>query len=72
MQLLYDLDCILEIIISDSRLVWTYSYCTMPLRMVGELCNQNVLRLFGADDVVVELLVDVGGGFRAFGEIQKD
>lgn len=34
--------------------------------MLGELCNQNVLRLFGADDVVVELLIDVGGGLCAF------
>lgn len=30
--------------------------------MFGELCNQDVLRLLGADDVVVELLVDVGRG----------
>lgn len=36
--------------------------------MFGELCNQNVFWLFGADDVVVELLIDVTGGLCAFSE----
>lgn len=31
--------------------------------MFRKLCNQNVLRLLGADDVIVELLVDVDRGF---------
>jgi len=39
--------------------------------MIWELCNQDVLRLFGADHVVVELLVDVAGGLCAFRETQK-
>lgn len=40
--------------------------------MIGELCNQNVFRLLGADDVEVELLIDVTSGLCAFSKIQKD
>jgi len=37
----------------------------VPLGVLGELGDQNVFRLFGADDVVEELLVDVAGGLCA-------
>lgn len=44
----------------------TYSYWTVPLRVFRELSNQDVFWLFSANDVVVELLIDVGGGLSAF------
>lgn len=45
-----------------------YDGWTVPLGMIRELGHQDVFRLLGADDVVVELLVEVGGGLRAFGQ----
>lgn len=39
--------------------------------MFRELCNQNVFWLFGADDVEVELLIDVAGGLGAYSEIER-
>lgn len=39
--------------------------------MFGELCNQNVFWLFGADDVVVQLLIDVACSLCAFSEDKK-
>lgn len=40
----------------------TYGNWTVPFGMFRKLCNQYVLCLLGADDVIVELLVDVGRG----------
>lgn len=51
-----------EMTVKSATGLCTYSCWTVPFGMFGKLCNQNVLRLLGADDVIVELLVDVGRG----------
>ena len=40
--------------------------------MFGELGDQNVFCLRGADDVEVQLLIDVAGCLCAFSEEQKE